>query len=290
MPSILDTASSGLIAYQGALATTAQNIANVGNEDYSRQRVELNARLPIRRGPNFIGQGVQLTDVARVIDNFNTISLRDSTSATSRLQTSDFYASRIENVLGDEQGSLQPALAEFFNALNDVANDPSANAPRVALLGTSENLEQRFASLGNELQTIESEIDNRLRVEVAQVNAIATELAQLNGRISSISSVNNRPADLLDQRDALLKQLAEKITVNVVEQVDGTQNVLVGTGQLLVSNEISFTLVTQQDAAQPDLTAIAIQSNGSRVAITDALVGGDLGGLLDVRTNLLRSA
>ncbi len=290
MTSILDTASSGLIAYQGALATTSQNIANVGNEDYSRQRVELNARLPIRRGPNFIGQGVQLTNVARVIDNFNTISLRDSTSSTSRLQTSDFYASRIENALADEQGSLLPALNNFFNAMNDVANDPSANAPRVALLGASENLEQRFASLGTELQKIESEIDSRLRVEVAEVNAIATELAQLNGRISSISSVNNRPSDLLDQRDALLKQLAEKITVNVVEQANGTQNVLVGTGQLLVSNEISFTLVTQQDAAQPDLTAVAIQSNGSNVAITDSLVGGDLGGLLDVRTNLLRSA
>ncbi|HED36003.1 MAG TPA: flagellar hook-associated protein FlgK [Gammaproteobacteria bacterium] len=290
MTSILDTSLSGLIAYQGALATTSQNIANVGNEDYSRQRVELNARLPIRRGPSFIGQGVQLTDVARVIDNFNTISLRDSTSGTSRLQTSDFYATRIEGVLADERGSLQPALDAFFNALNDVANDPSAKAPRVALLGASENLEQRFVSLGTELQSIESEIDSRLRVEVAEVNAIATELAQLNGRISSISSVNNRPADLLDQRDALLKQLSEKISVNVVEQVDGTQNVLVGTGQLLVSNETSFTLVTQQDAAQPDLTAVAIQSNGSSVVITDSLVGGDLGGLLDVRTNLLRSA
>jgi len=290
MPSILNTSLSGLVAYQGALATTSQNIANVGNENYTRQRVELNARLPIRQGPNFIGQGVQLTDVARVIDNFNTLSLRDSTSSTSRLQISEFYATRIESALADEQGSLQPALDTFFNALNDVANDPSANAPRVALLGASENLQQRFVSLGTELQTIESEIDNRLRVEVAEVNAIATELAQLNGRISSISNVNSRPADLLDQRDALLKQLAEKIKVNVVEQVDGTQNVLVGTGQLLVSNEVSFTLVTQQDAAQPGLTAVAIQSNGSRVAITDSLVGGDLGGLLDVRTNLLRSA
>ncbi|VAW73256.1 Flagellar hook-associated protein FlgK, partial [hydrothermal vent metagenome] len=52
----------------------------------------------------------------------------------------------------------------------------------------------------------------------------------------------------------------------------------------------TFTLDTQQAAAKPKLTAMEIQSNGSRVAITDALVGGDLGGLLDVRTNLLRSA
>lgn len=290
MPSILDTSLSGLMAYQGALATTSQNIANVGNDNYTRQRVELNARLPIRQGPAFFGQGVQLTDVQRVIDEFNTINLRDSTSSTSRLSTFESYASRVENVLADEQGSLMPALDSFFNSLNDVANDPSANAPRVALLGVAENLQQRFVSLGSELQNIESEIDNSLRVEVNEVNSITTELARLNGRISSISDVNNRPSDLLDQRDALLKELSSKISVNVVEQANGTLNVLVGTGQLLVSNETSFTLVTQQDAAQPDLTSIAIQANGGSVVITDSVVGGDLGGLLDLRTNLLRSA
>jgi len=290
MPSILSTSLSGLMTYQGALATTSQNIANVGNEDYTRQRVELNARLPIRQGPGFFGQGVELTDVKRIIDEFNTISLRDSTSSTSRLTTFESYAGRVEGLLADDLGSLLPALDNFFNAMNDVANDPSANAPRVALLGAAENLQQRFESLGKELQVIESEVDSSLRVKVTEVNSITAEIASINARISSISDVNNRPADLLDQRDALLKQLSEKISVNVVEQANGTINVLVGTGQLLVSNEVSFDLVTQQDAAQPDLTAIAIQSNGSAVVVTDSVVGGELGGLLDLRVNLLRSA
>jgi len=51
MSNILSTSLSGLMSYQGALATTSQNIANVGNENYTRQRVELNARLPIQQGP-----------------------------------------------------------------------------------------------------------------------------------------------------------------------------------------------------------------------------------------------
>jgi len=290
MPSILDTSLSGLIAYQGALSTTSQNIANVGNEDYTRQRVELNARQPIRQGPGFFGQGVQLTDVKRIIDEFNTISLRDSTSSTTRLSIFESFAGRVEGLLGDELGGLSPALNNFFNAVNDVANDPSANAPRVALLGAAENLQQRFESLGKELHAIETEVDSTLRIKVSEVNAITAEIANLNGRISSISDVSSRPADLLDQRDGLLKELAEKISVNVVEQANGTLNILVGSGQLLVSNEISFNMVTQQDAAQPDLTAIALQSNSGSVVITDSVVGGELGGLLDLRVNLLRSA
>ncbi len=290
MPSILNTSLSGLMAYQGALSTTSQNIANVGNENYTRQRVELNARLPIRLGSNFFGQGVQMTDVSRIIDDFNTISLRDSTSSTSRLGTFESYATRIEGIIADEQGSLMPALDGLFNAMNDVANDPSANAPRESLINAARNVQQRFVSLSTELQTIESEVDSRITVEVSEINSITTELARLNGTIRRIGSIDNRPSDLLDQRDALLKQLSEKISVTVVEQANGSLNVLLGKGQLIVSSETSFSLVTLQDAAQPDLVSIAIQSTGSNVTITDSVTGGNLGGLLDLRDNLLQSA
>ena len=137
MPDILTTALSGLRAYQGALSTTSHNIANVGNEDYSRQRVELNARLPAQVGREFIGQGVDLSDVKRIIDEFNTLNIRDFTSSSSRLSAFESYASRVENLIADDQSGLMPALDGFFNALNDVANDPAANAPRVALLGAT---------------------------------------------------------------------------------------------------------------------------------------------------------
>jgi len=287
MPDLLNISVSGLRTYQGAMSTTSHNIANVGNEDYTRQRVELDARNPIREGSSFFGQGVDLTSVNRIIDQFNSIGLRDTTSNVSRLETFDSYAVRVETIVADEQSSLMPALDAYFNALNDVANDPSANAPRVALLGSSEILQRSFQSIGSELQAIESEINQRVRAEIGEINSIATELAKLNEKLTSISSVDNRPSDLLDKRDGLLKELSEKISVTVVEQANGNLNVLVGTGQLLVSNATALSLVAQQDAAQPDKISIGIQSSGGIVDVTDNLVGGDLGGLLDVRDNLL---
>ena len=287
MPDLLNISVSGLRTYQGAMSTTSHNIANVGNEDYTRQRVELNARFPIREGSSFFGQGVSLTSVNRIIDEFNSIGLRDITSNVSRLDTFDSYAVRVETIVADEQSSLMPAMDTYFNALNDVANDPSANAPRVALLGSSEILQRSFQSIGTELQAIETEINQRIRVEIGEINSISSELANINEKINSISSIDNRPSDLLDQRDALVKRLSEKISVTVVEQANGNINVLVGTGQLLVSNSTALSLVALQDAAQADKISIGIQSSGGSVDVTDALVGGDLGGLLDVRDNLL---
>lgn len=290
MADLLNISVSGLRTYQGAMSTTSHNIANVGNEDYTRQRVELDARLPIREGPAFFGQGVDLTAINRIIDDFNTISLRDTTSSVSRLDTFESYAVRVETIVADEQSSLMPALDSFFNALNDVANDPSASAPRITLLGAAEILQQSFASIGNELQSIESEIDLRVRAEIDEINSIAAEIASVNEKLTSTSSVENYPSDLLDKRDSLLKKLSEKISVTVVEQTDGNLNVLVGTGQLLVANTTSLTLVAQQDAAQSDKVSVGIQSSGGTVDVTDTLVGGDLGGLLDVRDNLLNDA
>jgi len=290
MPDLLNISISGLRAYQGALSTVSHNIANVGNEDYTRQRIELDARTPIKQGPGFFGQGVDLSSINRIIDEFNSINVRDITSNTSRLSTFESFASRVETIIAGDQSSLMPSLDGFFNALNDVANDPSADAPRVALLGAAEILEQRLVSMGNEFQTLETEINGVVRAEVSEINAITTELARLNETLISLSSVDNRPNDLLDQRDALLKQLSEKISVTVVEQSNGNLNVLVGTGQLLVTNGTSLNLQVQQDAAQPDQVSIGIQSSGSVVDISSSLVGGELGGLLDLRDNLLNPA
>jgi len=290
MPDLLNVSVSGLRAYQGALSTTSHNIANVGNEDYTRQRVEFDARLPIQQGPGFFGQGVDLTSVNRIIDEFNSLNIRDITSNTFRLSAFESFASRVETVIADEQTNLMPSLDGFFDALNDVANDPSADAPRVALLGAAEILEQRLSSMGEELRGIETEINGVVRSEVTEINAITTELARINETLTSLSSVDNQPSDLLDQRDALLKQLSEKISVTVVEQANGNLNVLVGTGQLLVTNGTSLNLLTQQDAAQPDKISIAIESSGSTVDISTSLVGGELGGLLDFRDNLLSPA
>jgi len=290
MAGILNTAITGLRAYQTSLATVSQNISNVGTEGYSRQKVGLEARLPQSLGGLSIGQGVVVADVGRVIDIFINANIREFQSSTSRLNMFGSFASRVENLIADERGSLMPALNGFFNAVSDVANDPSSNAPRVALLGATDNLQQRLVSLSTEMQKLEKEIDSRISFQVGEINAITAEIAQVNDIITRSSSVSNQPADLLDKRDLLLKQLSEKITVSVVEQTDGTLNVLAGTGQLLVTGSISVNLTTQADFFQPDRLAIALQSTSSTIDITRTLSGGELGGLLDFRNNLLDSA
>jgi len=290
MADIISTSVSGLRAFQTALATTSHNISNVGTEGYSRQIVELSARQPLGVGNLQIGQGVEVQNIERVIDDFVTGNIRDFKSEVSRLDIFNDFSSRVENLIADDQGSLMPSLDNFFNAVNDLANDPSSNAPRVALLSATEVLEQRIVSLATEMQQLEQEVDERLTFEVNEMNAIATELGRINEAISRLSSAVSQPSDLLDQRDVLLQRLAEKISVTVVEQNDGLLNVLVGTGQLLVSGNLALQFNLSADVIQSDRLAISLQSPGGNIDVSNTVSGGTIGGLLDFRDGLLDSS
>ena len=287
MPDILTTSLSGLTAYQTALATTSHNIANVGTEGYSRQDVELSARTPLRVGDEFIGQGVLIDDVRRIVSDYVSANIREFTSTTSRMGIFEEFASRVESLVANEQGGLMPALDGFFGALNDVANAPADYAPRVALLGAAEILQQQFSTIGTEMQNLEQEADERISFTLNEVNALTANIARLNNAIVRVSAVDQKPNDLLDQRDLVLKQLSEKLTVTVLEQSDGTLNVLMGSGQLLVTGTTALTLGAQADPAQPDRLSVNLQSTGGSLDLSNTAIGGQLGGLLDFRNNLL---
>ncbi len=287
---ILNNSISGLRAFQSALSTVSHNISNVETEGYSRQRVEFSNRNPTKIGDSFFGQGVGISDIDRIIDEFTVGNIREFSSSYNRLDTMDDFASRLENLIADEQGSLLPSMDNFFNSVNDVANDPASSAPRTVMLSQAENLQARFNSLSTEMQKLDEEIDQRISFEVSDINAITTEIARLNDSIQRISSSDKQPADLLDKRDVLLQKLSEKISVSVVEQVDGTLNVLAGTGQLLVTGSLSTRLETVPENAQPDRLGISLVSSGGSVDITSNVTGGSLGGLLDYRNNVLDPA
>ncbi|MGB4409943.1 MAG: flagellar basal body protein, partial [Burkholderiaceae bacterium] len=55
MSDLLSISSTAVMAYQRALGTVSNNIANVGTEGYSRQDIALNANTPTKQGTVYIG-------------------------------------------------------------------------------------------------------------------------------------------------------------------------------------------------------------------------------------------
>ncbi|MGR9099969.1 MAG: flagellar hook-associated protein FlgK, partial [Gammaproteobacteria bacterium] len=234
---ILGSALSGLMAFQRSLDTTSHNIANVATEGYSRQRVELSTRPAQFTGAGYLGQGVNIEDITRSFDSFIVNQLRSSTSAFADVQQYSLLAARIDNIVADATTGMAPSLQNFFNAVHELADDPSSIPARQVMLSAAEILTQRFHTLNAQFESVRDQLNGDLKSITDEISSLAQAIADINNRIvAALGQTGSGPApnDLLDQRDLLLKQLAEKIDVTVVPQQNGAVNVFIGKGQALV--------------------------------------------------------
>ena len=122
MSNLFVSGMSGLQAFRQALDITGQNIANANTDGYVRQRAEFVARGSTPVGASWVGNGVEVSLLARVVDDFLADQSRVSQSNSARLEVFAGQAARVSNLLGDPSGGLSNALQRLNNALEAVAN------------------------------------------------------------------------------------------------------------------------------------------------------------------------
>lgn len=289
MANLLSNSLSGLLAFQRALATTSHNISNSTTPGYNRQRVELGTRIPQQYGGAWIGAGVNLISVTRVVESARQASVRTNSTDFYRLDTFAELAGRIDNLLADKTAGLSPAMQGVFDAIQTVSNDPASQTSRQVLLDEGNNLVSRFKFLEGRLNELERDISQRLKVQVAEINEYAQGIAQLNYEIAKATGNAGGvpPNDLLDKRDHLLLQLSERVATQVVIEDDGSMNVSIGKGQPLVvgntANKLTITM-NAYDKSRPEVSFVGTHST---INITDSMTGGTMGGLLEFRHTML---
>ncbi len=283
MTDILNIGVSALLAYQRSLATTGHNISNANTEGYNRQRVDMATRVPQQLGDNWVGTGVQVTQITRQYDEFLAGSVRSSLSATNEMDTYYTNASRLDNLLADSDTGLDPAMQDFFTAINTVSDDPTSIAARRVFLLEAQSMVDRFHDLNNEINESRRMLNNELTSITSEITSIASNLADIN---TEIIIATGEPNDLLDERDLLLNKLSELVSVSTVKQRDGAINVFIGTGQPLVTGTAYSTLSTAVGADGNNRDIVYTTQNSSQV-VTDFITGGEIGGLLNFRTEIL---
>lgn len=293
MADILSTGVSGLLAFQRSLATTSHNITNVNTEGYSRQRTNLATRIPEPTGAGFIGTGVKVSSVERMYNQFLAEQLRTQTSNLTRLDSFHQLSSQVDNLLADPNAGLAPSIQQFFNAMQGVADNPSSIPARQVLLSQAESLAYRFQAIDQRLASLRDVVNTSVRNTVNDINTLSQSIAKMNQSIvlAQAQSGGQQPNDLLDQRDLLVRQLAERVPVTTVMQDDGAMNVFIGNGQVMVLGmDYNQLEVTPSDYDSFTLRVALTTSAGPGPDVTDFLNGGTIGGLLSFRKDLLEPA
>lgn len=287
--SILSIGVTALNAARVGLAVTEHNIANVNTPGFHRQSVIYTPQPAQTSGGLIIGNGVQVDSIERLFSSFLDDQVLTNQSLSSGASTYLSLISGLDALFASESASLSTALSGFFNALDDLTNDPSSTSVRSNVLAQGQILADTFGLVNDQLAALDEQTDAVIGASVTLINSYASQIAQLNQSIAVAQAVTgSAPNDLMDQRDQLVAELAKEVDVSVVRGGDGSYSVYIGQGQALVVGAQANTLTAAASSTDPQRLSIRIA--GSSAEIDAFITGGNLGGALAFRADTLDPA
>lgn len=278
---------SGLRAAQAHLSVTGQNIANVNTPGYSRQMAIQGAVHPSFTGAGYMGNGTRVSDVQRIYNEFLTSQVRNTTSSHAEIKTFNAQIEELNNTLSSKASGITGGLQSYFDALQTAIEDPAGLPGRQLFLSEAQGLAGRFNSMHEQLSTQNRFLSEQLSTISQQVSRLAQSVASYNEAISKAAANGATPNDLLDARDEAIRQLSEFVGVTVVRQDDNSINLFIGSGQPLVVGNNASVLQATPGRGDPSRMDIQLVSGGSAQDITQLISGGQLGGMLSYRQDVL---
>ncbi len=286
----LSIAKSGLHLNQYLINIHGQNVINADNPDYARKNVDIESTTPISNvTPGSIGTGVRITDVNRVIDQFLEVQISKNDSEIGNYEVINKYMQQIEKIFNNtDNGSLSNAFNDFWNAWNDLANNPADEATRMTLLEKTNTLDDYIKDIYNKLDRIGTFIDEELKGKVDEINSITEQIATLNKNIFQTEiNENNHANDLRDQRDKLIKDLSKIVDINYVEE-NNQFNIFLNNGTALVTGIFNNELVADGNPDNRNRSSVYWTDNSeNKIDISDTIRSGELKGLLYLRDNIV---
>ncbi len=257
LTSLLNIGNSALFASQSAIQVTGNNIANVNTVGYSRQAVRFEESITIDSRPGQLGTGVNSVEVFRYFDKFVEEQFNDRNAIYQRWNTQQEVLKSVESLFNESNSQgLNAMMNQFFKDWQELAKRPDDDAVREALLAHTENLVFLMRDIEQNMSRMQTQMDEYIRQEVTQANDIMTRIAELNRQIQvhDVPGSNNANT-LLDQRNQLVRQLAEKMDIDVIDNGSGDFTVNTKAGHTLVDGTEVFELRFTGPASYPSLTS-----------------------------------
>lgn len=278
---VLNAAKDSLLTQQYAIDVISHNITNVNTDGYSRQIPILNAKDAAPYAGFMFGRGVELNDIIRSSNDFIEQRLQKGQSDLLAMSEKEIYMDVMEAIFNENSSrSLSNQYIGFWNAWNDLTNNPSGLPERSILVENSVLLAQSFLDLNNDLSKLTQEINNSIEAGVEKINELLTQIADLNDQILIIEASGNAN-DLRDQRNMRVTQLSEYLDLNTYESDDGNITVTTGRGYTLVNRGETYPLNFFGGNVNWE------SSVSAEIDITDTINTGKMGGWLEMRDEII---
>lgn len=283
----LNTAYRGLSAAQQALDLAGHNVANVGTDGYTRQRIDQSSMTPPARAGLAatgvqVGQGVSVDRITRLGNALLDATVRTATSSAAYLAQRSAAYERIESTLREPgTDGVSARLQAFWGAWQDVANWPGEAGPANALLSSARQLVSALASGRAALEEQWSGTRSSAEAMTASLNDAADQVAALNKSIRSALNVGSPANELIDARARLTETIASLAGGTVREEPDGTVSVYVGGNALVRGDAARHVRLTGPETLTTATSAPTLEW-ADQPGLVVGLEGGSIAGALSV--------
>ena len=213
---------SGLTAAQVAQNTTANNIANINTDGYSRQKLNTEAADALRTYTTYgmAGAGVKSKSIDQIRNEYVDMKYRVNQSLVGEYSKKQTYTLELENYFVDTDtvpGFNTIYTDNFYNALSDLEDDPGSTTTRTAFLGRTQSLVEYFNEMAQRMESVQENMNNELKDGVDKINDIAAQISSLNQQINVIEIKGVVANELRDQRALLIDELSNYVNVETAE-------------------------------------------------------------------------
>ena len=303
----LNIAYTGLLASNAAMNTTSNNIANVQTEGYSRQQVTQQASNALRVFQTYgcAGAGVETLAIERVRDEFYDGRFWDNNAQLGEYDMKQYYMQQLETYFDDDGKST--GFKTIFDQLmvtgmQALLKDPSSDTAKSQFVGYAGALTEYFNGMAGNLEKVQKDINQEIKLKVDEINSIAGEVATLNKQINTIELTGVKANELRDRRTLLIDELSKIVDVQVKETpiIDANNEnretganrymVKIAGGQMLVDGSdynglecVARTSYEKMNQTDIDGLYEVYWADGQKFNLYNASMGGDLAGLIQMR-------
>lgn len=271
--STLSVSFSGLQATSTQLQLTSNNVANAGQEGYTRKEAILTSA-----SLGNIGGGVKVLGFVRAENATLFTTLTKATTSASMRATQDDYLQQVQTLLGTASSDnpvLSDAIVQFTNAWTQFAAQPESLISERQVIQAGINFTDEMHRISGAVEALDRQCYNDVNSTLGELNNYLLQAQDINYKIAQATNTGQSTGDLEDRRDRVVLSISELTGLTVLQRNFGQIALYTSTGYQLLDGASVREFVY-------DGTDVTSSANPG-LSLNTALAGGKIEALVNFR-------
>ncbi|CAM5463263.1 flagellar hook-associated protein 1 FlgK [Aquamicrobium terrae] len=274
----LNIAQSSLRATSLQTSVVSRNVSDAHDPDYARRAAVVASMAP----------GARVVEIQRSANEQLFRQYVAALSAWSGQSTLSSGMDRLQLAVNgaDNSASASTAIGALQQALQFYATSPSNQSLGQSVIVAAQQVVRTLNDGTQALQDFRTQTDGEIATAVGELNNLLGQFEAANRAVVNGTRAGTDVSDALDQRDAILKKIAEYVPVSTFTRGDNDMVITTGDGTMLfetVPRTVSFTPSSGYAAGAQGNTIYIDNVPLSAGPANSAEANGKLAGMLQLR-------